>query len=352
MLSGRQARPGAAGPAGTSGGGYTPSGTEHGLICGFELGADGTSRAIGIDEASQAMTPAGRMVWLHFNASHAGAKRWLARQAFIPEAYVRLVEQHEPRVQLTAVPEGLVGVLSDLAFGDPVDPSEVVTVWVYAAEHLLVTARNHAALTTDQLRQSARVHLAATSGPSLLAHLLALQVDLLREWVGGAAHELDHAEDQILIGNVTRQRESLGRIRRLAMHLRRHFAPLRAALHRLLLQPGERRGGIDGDTWRTLQEDLTFALDEAGGVYERAKLLQEELGSRLTEATSRNLFVLTVATIVFLPMTLLTGIFGMNVEGIPGVGDTASGSAFWWVMLLIAIAGVVTYLLIRLRRLL
>jgi zinc transporter len=136
------------------------------------------------------------------------------------------------------------------------------------------------------------------------------------------------------------------------MHLRRHFAPLRAALHRLLLQPGAHSARVDGDTWRALQEDLVFAIDEAGSVYERAKLLQEELGSRLTEATSRNLFVLTVATIVFLPMTLLTGIFGMNVEGIPGVGDGASGGAFWWVMLLIAIAGVVTYLLIRLRRLL
>jgi zinc transporter len=305
-----------------------------------------------VDDVGGAVSTADRVAWLHFNASHAGARRWLARQAFIPEAYVRLIEQHEPRVHLTALPEGLVGVLSDLAFGDPVDPSEVVTVWVYAAERLLVTARNHAALTTDQLRQSARVHLAATSGPALLVHLLTLQIGLLREWLARATHELDHAEDQILIGNVTRQREGLGRTRRLAMHLRRHFAPLRAALHRLLLQPGAHSARVDGDTWRTLQEDLVFAIDEAGSVYERAKLLQEELGSRLTEATSRNLFVLTVATIVFLPMTLLTGIFGMNVEGIPGVGDGASGGAFWWVMLLIAIAGVVTYLLIRLRRLL
>lgn len=331
---------------------HSPLGAEHGLICGFALGPDGTSRSISLSEVCETESDTDRVVWLHFNASHAGAKRWLARQDFIPDAYVRLIEQHEPRVQLAAVPEGLVGVLSDLAFGDPVDPSEVVTVWVYAAERLLVTARNHAALTTDQLRQSARVHLAATSGQSLLAHLLALQVSLLLDWLGTAAHELDHAEDQILIGNVTRQREALGRTRRLAMHLRRHFAPLRATLHRLLLQPAERRGGIDGDAWRTLQEDLVFALDEAGSVYERAKLLQEELGSRLTEATSRNLFVLTVATIVFLPMTLLTGIFGMNVAGIPGVGDDASSRAFWWVMLLIAVAGVVTYLLIRLRRLL
>jgi zinc transporter len=127
---------------------------------------------------------------------------------------------------------------------------------------------------------------------------------------------------------------------------------LRAALHRLLAQPADRRGPIDLDAWRALQEDLTFTVDEATNVYERAMLLQEELASRLAEATSRNLFILTVTTIVFLPMTLLSGIFGMNVQGVPGVGELAPASAFWWVMLLIALAGAVTFLLIRLRRLL
>jgi len=327
-------------------------GPEHGLICGFELSADGTARPIGVENVAVALAAGNRVVWLHFNASNASARRWLAQQWFVPMAYVQLIEQHESRVQLAATPEGLVGVVSDLAFGEPIDPSEIVTVWVYASARLLVTARNHAAQTADRLRQTARVHLAATSGHALLAHLLGVQVDMLRDWLAGATQELDHAEDQILIGNVKRQREALGRTRRLAMHLRRHFSPLRAALHRLLSQPADRRGEIVADTWRTLQEDFSFTVDEASNVYERAKLLQEELASRLTEATSRNLFVLTVATIVFLPMTLLSGIFGMNVQGVPGVGDQASSAAFWWVMLLILLAGAVTYLVIRVRRLL
>jgi zinc transporter len=327
-------------------------GPEHGLICGFELGADGTSRSISIEEAAASMEADDRVVWLHFNASNAGARRWLAQQSFVPAEFVQLIEEHASRVQLTTLPAGIVGLVSDLAYGDPVDPSDIVTVWVFASTRLLVTARNHAAKTADRLRQSARVHLAATSGTALLVHLLEVQVDVLRDWLSGVAHELDHAEDQILIGNVTRQREALGRIRRQAMHLRRHFAPLRAALHRLLTQSADRRGPIDLDAWRALQEDLTFTVDEASNVYERAMLLQEELASRLAEATSRNLFILTVTTIVFLPMTLLSGIFGMNVQGVPGVGELAPTSAFWWVMLLIALAGAVTFLLIRLRRLL
>ncbi|HTN49740.1 MAG TPA: CorA family divalent cation transporter [Burkholderiaceae bacterium] len=326
-------------------------GPEHGLICGFELGPDGESRSIGIDEVATAVASGNRVVWLHFNAANAGARRWLAQQSFIPPDYMQLIEEHETRIQLTALPWGLIGVLSDLAYGEPVDPSEIVTVWAFAASRILVTARNHAAKTADRLRQLARVQLEATSGQALLLRLLEAQAEVLRDWIADAAHELDHAEDQILIGNVTRQRETLGKTRRLAMHLRRHFGPLRGVLQKLLAVPPERNGNIEAAAWRTLHEDLAFAVDEAASVYERAKLLQEELASRLAEATSHNLFVLTIATIVFLPMTLLTGIFGMNVQGVPGVGEGAPAASFWWVMLLIVVAGALTFLLLRLRKL-
>lgn len=85
------------------------------------------------------------------------------------------------------------------------------------------------------------------------------------------------------------------------------------------------------------------------GFVERAKLLQEELASRLAESTGRNLYVLSILTAVLLPMTLITGIFGMNVAGLPGVHEPA---AFWHVMLLVVASGVVTLLGLIWRRLL
>jgi zinc transporter len=84
-------------------------------------------------------------------------------------------------------------------------------------------------------------------------------------------------------------------------------------------------------------------------IYERAKLLQEELASRLAENTGRNLYVLSILTAVLLPMTLVTGIFGMNVAGLPGVESSAS---FWWVMVLIGASGGFTLAVLFWRRLL
>ena len=49
-----------------------------------------------------------------------------------------------------------------------------------------------------------------------------------------------------------------------------------------------------------------------------------------------------------MPVTLITGIFGMNVAGLPGLEDR---SAFWWVMLGMAAVALMALLLLHWRRL-
>jgi zinc transporter len=41
----------------------------------------------------------------------------------------------------------------------------------------------------------------------------------------------------------------------------------------------------------------------------------------MSEVTNRNLFILSIATTTLLPITLLTGIWGMNVGGLPFAND-------------------------------
>ncbi len=59
--------------------------------------------------------------------------------------------------------------------------------------------------------------------------------------------------------------------------------------------------------------------------------------------------MLSIVTVLFAPMTLVTGIFGMNTAGLP----FASGDhAFGWVLLIILAAGLGTAALLFFKRLL
>jgi CorA-like Mg2+ transporter protein len=63
-------------------------------------------------------------------------------------------------------------------------------------------------------------------------------------------------------------------------------------------------------------------------IQERARLLQEEIASRAFEATNVNLYIFSLFTAIFLPLNLITGIFEMNVAGLPWLENPGG---FLWV---------------------
>jgi zinc transporter len=79
-------------------------------------------------------------------------------------------------------------------------------------------------------------------------------------------------------------------------------------------------------------------------VQERARLLQEQASARLMETTSRNLYILAVATTLFLPISFLTGVFGMNLGGLPGLQNSMG---FWFGIGLMNLTVRVTLFLLR-----
>jgi zinc transporter len=199
--------------------------------------------------------------------------------------------------------------------------------------------RSHALHSTDRLRQAAREGLRARSGLELFTHVLRFQADAVETMRRAMSAQVERAEDELLGERWLAPREALLRVRRSCAHLGRHFEPQRHALRRLLGSDSALLAPSDRESLAEIAEDIAREVEEAAGLYERAKLIQEELADRLAESTNRILFVLTMISGVFMPMTLVTGIWGMNVAGLPGLKDE---SAFWWVMALIAATGLGT----------
>ena len=69
-----------------------------------------------------------------------------------------------------------------------------------------------------------------------------------------------------------------------------------------------------------LVEDLDAARDQA-------TLLQEEVFAIQNEAINDRMYLLAIISAIFLPLGFLTGLFGINIGGMPGVEDP---HAFWW----------------------
>ena len=76
-------------------------------------------------------------------------------------------------------------------------------------------------------------------------------------------------------------------------------------------------------------------------------MLHEEIAGRTAEATNRNLYFVSLLTAIFLPITLITGIFGMNVGGLPWVDEH---TGFLWVFGIMLLTALTSLILLHWRR--
>jgi zinc transporter len=78
---------------------------------------------------------------------------------------------------------------------------------------------------------------------------------------------------------------------------------------------------------------------------ERIKLLQEEIAGRVAETNNRTLFVLTVVTVLALPINMIAGLMGMNVGGVP-LAENPEG--FWIVVaIVISVTAIAAWVFLR-----
>jgi zinc transporter len=85
-------------------------------------------------------------------------------------------------------------------------------------------------------------------------------------------------------------------------------------------------------TTSKLRQRLDWLDIEVVSLRDRAQLLQEEVTMKTAEQTNRNLQILAIVTTIFLPATLVTRIFGMNVMGLP---FTQNPHGFFWSMVIL-----------------
>ena len=168
-------------------------------------------------------------------------------------------------------------------------------------------------------------------GPVALMHrIVDSMVDHYRPEIEELEKQLNVLEDEAILG----RREDLVRdilgLKRDLGSLRRVVIPQRDALGRLARREFPMIGDEMAYRFRDVYDHLVRLSDEATLLQDRVTGILEAHLSTISNRLNSVMKVLTVMSTIFLPLTVLTGMWGMNIElpRFPG-GDVAQ---FWWVV--------------------
>jgi len=303
-----------------------------GLLWGLAV-RDGKAMRVTGDTASDALAEPHDWIWMHFALSDHRARRFLESFETAPAAAREMLLAGEGRPQLHLSPGCAYGVIPDFEkdFEEKDYGEGSVAFWLDGGH--LVTTRHHPMRVVDEVR--GEIERAPPQHPvDVFVRLNQRFVEIAEKRFAVFARWLDRLEDKVLGEQGELDRTGLGSVRREVARFHREFAGLRAAYHRAM---NLRTPVADNPVSPRLPELLQAAEDfdrDAAALTERARLLSEEIDTRIAAQTNRSLQALTVFSTLLLPPTFIAGAFGMNLPSIPWA-NTHGG--FWWAVGLCAV---------------
>lgn len=177
---------------------------------------------------------------------------------------------------------------------------------------------------------------APVSPADLIARLALRATDRLEPLIEMLGDRLDDIEETLITHRTEKAQDNLEQLRRNLISFRRLVWPQRDALSTLEIE--DLSFFSDKDRLRLRDAAMRTARigDELQALSERAVLVHEEIIDDRAEQMNRAMLLLAAVTVVFSPLTLITGLLGMNVSGIP---LAESSVAFWIVCLVLVVVG-------------
>ena len=151
-------------------------------------------------------------------------------------------------------------------------------------------------------------------------------------------------EENIDDSTASKSRSKIADLRREAILLRRYIAPQRDALNTLALQNVDYITPDDRLRIRDAADQTTRITEELEAIRERCAIVKDQLTDMRAEEMNRNMMILSVVAAVFLPLGLISGMFGINVGGMPW---TESVNGFWIVTAAVIVIGIIQLIIFK-----
>lgn len=308
---------------------------QWGLVHALVLDGKGGARSIVRTELDDLQLQSEQSLWLHWDRSHPQTQTWLRRDSGLNEFACDLLLEENTRPRLLPLPDAqMLLFLRGVNLNPGAEPEDMVSVRIFAEAQRVISLRLRPLRASDEVLQQLAEGRGPKSASELLLALAQLLTEKVQALVSDLSEEVDGEEEKLETDErYAPEHGSMLQMRRRAAGLRRFLAPQREIYAQLARNKVPWFAEEDADYWNELNNSLIRYLEELELTRERVALVLENEDRRLSQRMNRTMYRFGIITCIFLPMSFLTGLLGINVGGIPG-SESPYGFLFASVLLI------------------
>lgn len=282
-------------------------------VAAYDVGPDGVVPVQGLWPSAEG--PVGGYRWLHMDRSDPGAVAWLGEH--LPSAAASALTAEETRPRMDVMGDGVVVVLRGVNLNPGAAAEDMVSLRCWLTPHGLVTVRLRRLMATQDLIDALDGGPAPVSPAAALA-VIAAGLTARIETVSLELEDQTDAMEEALLDSDTPDPE-VARLQHRMIKLRRFIGPQREALARLAALDSPMMDDATRVAFREITNRATRTVEEMDANRDRLAVVQAHVDTKQTAQLARNGYVLSIVAAIFLPLGFLTGLFGVNIAGMPGM---------------------------------
>ncbi len=305
------------------------------LLFGRVLDGSGGGRPIGWDAVQHwKASSAEPLLWIHLDRAHAGVAHWLETHLGLPEPTAELLTSDSTRPRAFREDRTLVATLRGINFNPGAEPEDMLSMQLWSDGHRVVTLRRMPLQTPRVVCDEIDAGRGPVDAGSLVTAITEHMVDRMSHAIIDMNEVIDELEDETIATDTDDMLGKIATIRRNCLALKRHMSPQHEALQSIA---SNAPGWFEDHDRREIAETIARLrryLDDLDISKESAIVLQDDIRARAAAGTQQTQYVLAVVAGIFLPLTFITGLLGINVGDIP---LTSPGSHGFWIVVVLCL---------------
>lgn len=263
-----------------------------------------------------ALACAAEFVWIHLTSRDEEVQAWLRDHAALDHFTIDALTALETRPRCEQVDGAALLNLRGMTQAQMASSDPLASIRMRADGRRVISVTRLPLDALDAARAAMEAGQIRDAG-DLIATLATAITEQLDPHVAQLGDSLDDCEEQLDPRAAFELRRSVSAARRKAIGYRRFLYPQRVALEKLAGLPVAWLSDEDRLHINAAADRAARMAEELESIRERAALIHEALTDLRAEVIDQRSLLVAVVAMIFLPLTFITGLFGMNVDGIP-----------------------------------
>lgn len=311
--------------------------TKHNVSHTFILDGKGSAKEVKGDQAV-ILADEDCCFWQQLDYQNPAVRKLLLNDYKLDSSVVEALCDEDTRPRSFNFDEGMALILRGVNLNPGSNPEDMVSVRIWIDAKKIITLSHRQLKSVREVTADLLQGIGPKTTIDCFTHMALKMVDNIAEVVDDISDRTNDLEEKVIDTdnlNDFQLRSAISALRREIISIRRYAAPQKEIFQNLHNEKNNLFSKKNRSELREITNTIIKMVEDLDYDKDHLSVSHEELQSKMSLNMNKIIYMISIVTVIFMPLGLITSLLGINVAGIPHAESPYAFSIVCVVLLII-----------------